>query len=174
VRLNIEFANREITMTEEDYNQCVTAYADKIYRFCCKQSSNADLANDLTQEAFAKLWEKRKEVDSQKAKAYLFQTAYHKWIDDLRHSKFTTREQSNELVCQKVENSYSDLKTVLEKALERLPKVQKSVVLLRDYEGYSYEEIAKIVSLTEQQVKVYIFRARAAVKAYLGKIENII
>jgi RNA polymerase sigma-70 factor (ECF subfamily) len=46
--------------------------------------------------------------------------------------------------------------------------------MLRDYEGYSYEEIASITGLTESQVKVYIFRARMFLKNYIGSIETVI
>lgn len=69
---------------------------------------------------------------------------------------------------------YSDLKQILDEALERLPDIQKSLILLRDYEGYSYEEIGKITGLKESQVKVYIFRGRMALKNYLVTIENLV
>jgi RNA polymerase sigma-70 factor (ECF subfamily) len=48
------------------------------------------------------------------------------------------------------------------------------VILLRDYEGYSYQEIGGITGLSESQVKVYIFRARKALKAYLVRMDNVI
>ena len=63
---------------------------------------------------------------------------------------------------------------VLDEALDRLPELQKSLILLRDYEGYSYEEIGKITGLNESQVKVYIFRGRMALKNYLISIENLV
>ena len=52
--------------------------------------------------------------------------------------------------------------------------MQKSVVLLRDYEGYNYAEIAEITGLSESQVKVYIFRARKALKEYIKRLELVI
>jgi RNA polymerase sigma-70 factor (ECF subfamily) len=45
---------------------------------------------------------------------------------------------------------------------------------LRDYEGYSYEEIGKITGLNESQVKVYIYRARLNLKEYIGSLENVV
>lgn len=71
-------------------------------------------------------------------------------------------------------NQYSDLSDVLNTALNRLPEIQRSVVLLRDYEGYSYEEIGQITELTEAQVKVYIYRARVALKEYLVSVDKVI
>jgi RNA polymerase sigma-70 factor (ECF subfamily) len=46
--------------------------------------------------------------------------------------------------------------------------------MLRDYEGYSYEEIGKITGLNESQVKVYIYRARLNLKEYIGSLENVV
>ena len=71
-------------------------------------------------------------------------------------------------------DQYSDLGEVLDKALAQLPEIQRLVVLLRDYEGYSYEEIAQIASLSESQVKVYIYRGRVFLKNVIGKIEVLV
>ena len=72
------------------------------------------------------------------------------------------------------QSSNPDLKEILNEALDRLPEVQKTVVLLGDYEGYNYAEIAEITGLSEAQVKVYIFRARKALKAYLKTLDLVI
>ena len=66
------------------------------------------------------------------------------------------------------------MKKVLEQALDRLSETQKSLVLLKDYEGYSYEEIGRITGLNESQVKVYLHRARIQLKNYLVKPENVV
>jgi RNA polymerase sigma-70 factor (ECF subfamily) len=71
-------------------------------------------------------------------------------------------------------HAYSDLKDHLDEGLSRLSEIQRSVVLLRDYEGYSYIEIGDILNLNESQVKVYIYRARLALRKYIGKVEMII
>lgn len=65
------------------------------------------------------------------------------------------------------------MQEILHKALEKLPEIQRSVILLRDYEGYSYEEIGEITGLNESQVKVYIFRARQFLKEELGSMEAV-
>ena len=69
---------------------------------------------------------------------------------------------------------FSDIGEILEMALNKLPQIQKTVVLLRDYENYSYKEISDITSLNEAQVKVYIFRARHFMKEFIKKPEIII
>jgi RNA polymerase sigma-70 factor (ECF subfamily) len=65
------------------------------------------------------------------------------------------------------------VKKTLMQALNRLNQTQKSLVMLKDYEGYSYAEIGKIMSLNESQVKVYLHRARLTLKNYLVNRENV-
>lgn len=130
-----------------------------------------DSAKDILQDTFVKLWEKKEGVDFLKAKSYIFTTAYHTMINDIKY-----RAQKDSLTFSQTtdKNKYSDLKDVLNEALDRLPKVQKATILLRDYEGYAYKEIAEILSLTEENVKINIFRARVKLKEYIGSIDRII
>jgi RNA polymerase sigma-70 factor (ECF subfamily) len=163
-------------MTIREYNHCVDEFSDGIYRFLLKNIRNADLARDLVQESFLKLWLKRKDVNFAKSKSYLFTTAYHSMID-LTRKKSWSDQAMDDHVSNTFEgegNIYSDIKEILDMALEKLPAIQKSVVLLRDYEGYSYQEIGEITDLTEAQVKVYIYRARMSLKKYLVSIDMVI
>lgn len=161
-------------MTVAEYNSCVDQYADALFRFVVKNLKDSDAARDVVQDTFEKLWLKAEQVDFQKSKSYLFTAGYHTMIDKIRKEKYSAvmEEHHEELV--QTENKYSDLKKVLNKALETLSEIQRHVVLLRDYEGYSYEEIGEITGLNESQVKVYIYRARLAMKNYLGSLENVI
>lgn len=162
-------------MTINEYNRCVDDFSDAIYRFLLKNSRNTEVARDLVQDSFLKLWEKRKNVDYGKSKSYLFTTAYHTLIDHVRkHDQ--RRGESDEIGWENAttEHGYSDLKEILDFAVEKLPAIQRSVVLLRDYEGYSYKEIGEITALTEAQVKVYIYRARLFLKKFIVSPEMVI
>jgi RNA polymerase sigma-70 factor (ECF subfamily) len=66
------------------------------------------------------------------------------------------------------------LKEIINLAFSKLNETQRSVVMLRDYEGYSYDEIGKITGLNESQVKVYIYRARLSMKKFIGSYENVV
>jgi RNA polymerase sigma-70 factor (ECF subfamily) len=68
----------------------------------------------------------------------------------------------------------NNLKKILDDALARLSETQRSLVMLKDYEGYSYDEIGQIMNLNASQVKVYLHRARLQLKEYLVKMENVI
>lgn len=161
-------------MTINEYNSCVDNHADGLYRFLLKNIKDEEVARDLVQESFMKLWEKRKGVESKKSKSYLFTTGYHTMIDFIRKNSRNVSFETVEHSEQNYERGYSDLKEILNKAIEKLPVDQKSVVLLRDYEGYSYKEIADITALTETQVKVYIYRARLFLKKYIGSPDMVI
>lgn len=149
-----------------EYNRSVDAFSDHIYRYILKQIKDADLSKDIVQESYIKLWVHVDQIEYVKAKAWLFKTAYRTMIDILRKRKYESKVDN--LVHPDHSDSYSDLKYWLDKALDTLPQDQRSAVLLRDYEGYSYHEIGEILELSESQVKVYIYRARVALKKYIG------
>jgi RNA polymerase sigma-70 factor (ECF subfamily) len=119
------------------------------------------------------VWIKHEEVQYEKVKSYLFTTAYHAIVDWVKKEQ---RSGDIETTSEKAAQADAevDLQQVLHEALNRLPEIQKTVVLLRDYEGYNYTEIAEIANLTEAQVKVYIFRARKALKDYVKRLDLVI
>ena len=161
-------------MTIKEYNQCVDDFADAVYRFVLKQIKDKDNAKDIVQETFEKMWIKVESIDYSKSKSYLFTAAYHTLIDFIRKQKKQTNFSEIDFNQYSHNKQYSDLKQVLDAGLDQLPEIQKAVILLRDYEGYDYEEIGEITNLSESQVKVYIFRARNFLKNYIGKMEVVV
>ncbi len=161
-------------MTEREYNECVSTYADNVYRFILKNLRHEEDARDVVQTAFEKMWRNREEVDAAKCKSYLFTVAYHQMIDHIRKVKRIQLKDEFAEESQVQQKPANNLKQVLEKALARLSETQRSLVLLKDYEGYSYDEIGQITGLNESQVKVYLHRARLQLKSYLVNIENVI
>ena len=161
-------------MTIREYNNSVEEYADPVYRFIRSNIRDDERSDDIVQDTFEKLWQHVAEIEYKVAKAWLFSTAYHIMIDILRREKRITAFNdtlTNTMTC---ECSYTDLNEVLHEALGRLPEQQKTAVLLRDYEGYSYREIGEIMGLSEPQVKINIYRGRIALKNYIRKIEYVI
>lgn len=161
-------------MTRNEYNRIVDEHADGLYRFILKNLRDKEKARDIVQEAFTKVWLKKDEIDVTKSKSYLFTTAYHTMIDLIRKDERSVRLELHHQSNEKSFNTYSDLKEVLDEALTQLPEIQRTVVLLRDYEGYSYAEIGEITLLSEAQVKVYIFRARMTLKSYITSLDKVL
>ncbi len=162
-------------MTLAEYNQCVDRYSDNVYRFIVKNMRDEDDARDVVQDAFEKVWIKAAEIQFEKAKSYLFTTAYRLMLERIRKkSRHTDIDNTLRVVSGAEVKPEFDLKKVLNEALSRLPEIQRSVIMLRDYEGYSYEEIGQITGLNESQVKVYIFRARVTLKNYLVSTDLVV
>ena len=161
-------------MTVKEHNKTVELYSDNVFRFILKNIRDEEKPKDVVQDSFVKLWQKADEVDFDKSKSYLFTTAYRTMIDLIRRDE----KQGNwDEVSEKSyshQNQYTGLSEVLQEALSRLPENQRSVIMLRDYEGYDYNEIAEITQLTLSQVKVYIFRGRKVLKDYLVNAEAVI
>lgn len=161
-------------MTKKEYNACVDDYADGLYRFMLSSIKDVEKAKDLVQDAFEKLWQKHNEILTEKGKSFLFTVAYHAMIDMVRKEKRVGQMSEADLNTHYHTKQYSDLNEILHQAIQQLPAEQRMVILLRDYEGYSYNEIGEIVGLTESQVKVYIFRGRQFLRSYIGSVSTVI
>jgi RNA polymerase sigma-70 factor (ECF subfamily) len=155
-------------MTDKAYNECVDNFADGVYRFIIKNIRHAEDAQDIVQSAFEKLWVNRAQVLPEKAKSYLFTVAYHQMIDHIRKSNKMPLSDEASIPHQPINQAQTELKELLMRAVNELNPTQKSLVLLKDYEGYSYQEIAEIMNLSDSQVKVYLHRARIILKNKLS------
>ena len=160
-------------MTEKEYNNCVNLYSDNVFRFILKNIRNEEDAKDVVQSAFEKLWLAREKVETETSKSYLFTIAYHQMIDLIRKNNRFSKGASltnNE----GFEKSMVDTRLTLNEALGKLNNLQRSLVMLKDYEGYHYAEIGEITGLSESQVRVYLHRARLQLRSYIVKPENVI
>ena len=161
-------------MTEQQYNECVTLYADNVYRFIVKNLRHEEDARDIVQSAFEKMWRNREAVENNKSKSYLFTVAYNQMIDHIRKGKrISLTDEFSETSRGTNYQPAVNVQKTLREALNRLNETQRSLVMLKDYEGYNYEEIGKITGLSESQVKVYLHRARITLRNYLVSRENV-
>jgi RNA polymerase sigma factor (sigma-70 family) len=161
-------------MTIGEYNSAVDSWADALYRYIVKNTGVAPSARDIVQDCYEKLWVHRDHVDPLKVKSWLFTTAHHTMIDGIRKSRNERLTESHKMPERAIDHGYSDLQEVLSQAINQLTEVQKSVLLLRDFEGYSYREIGDITGLSEAQVKVYIYRSRIFLKNYIGTMDAVL
>lgn len=161
-------------MTIEEYNSCVDHFSDNIFRFILKNIKDEDKAKDIVQDTYEKMWMKVETVSFEKARSYLFTTAYHTMIDLIRKEKKIGDFNSIKPDNYSHNEQYTDLNEILHQAVNKLPEAQRAVIMLRDYEGYTYEEISEITGLNEIQVKVYIYRGRMFLKNFIGKLETVI
>jgi RNA polymerase sigma factor (sigma-70 family) len=161
-------------MTEREYNECVKMYADNVYRFILKNLKNEEDAKDVVQSSFEKMWLNREQVDNLKCKSFLFTVAYNTMIDHIRKNKRIVLKEDFGETALGNQSQAQNGKRILMEALSKLNSRDKSLVMLKDYEGYNYAEIGEITGLNESQVKVYLHRARLQLREYIVKIENVI
>ena len=135
---------------------------------CCNSRPDCE---DAVQEALAALWSHRDEVPQNKGKSYLLSSAYRSLMMTLRHSKVVQMHEERTVVEKaQMPDERFDLREAIEKSLQLLPEVQRAILQLRDVEGYSYAEIGETLSISDQQVQVYLFRARVAMRKQLKQM----
>ena len=156
-------------MTVKEYNKAVKEYGDHIYRFIYRSLKDSGRAADIVQDTYEKLWRSVTEIEFDSVRAWLFTSAYNRMIDVIRKDSKIVPVEFYDDSSLFAEETRGDLNELLHNALEKLPPVQRSVILLRDYEGYSYREIESITGLSEAQVKIQIYRGRVAMRNYLVK-----
>lgn len=152
-------------MSIREYNEAVDLWSDRIFGFVWKLVRDKELAEDIVQDVYEKLWKKKDDVEASKAKSYLFTSAYNAVIDWSRREKL---KKNISVITEVAEQDHSgELKALIDEGLERLSLQQKQLILLRDYEDYSYAEIGEITGLSESMVKVTLFRARKELKEFI-------
>jgi len=161
-------------ISTQEYNQAVKEYTRSIFRFLYKSLKDPEAVNDLVQDCYLKLWQNRDKVNPLKIKSWLFSVAYHAMLDYLNGCARKVQLDEQTQTPPVFQSTHFDTQAVLERALSELPPVQKSILLLRDLEGYDYQEIGEVLALNESQVKVYLFRARQKVKNYIKELAHVL
>ena len=159
-------------MTTGDYNRSVKEYADRLYGFVLKHCRRSDWAEDIVQDSFEAMWKHRSEIRVESAKAWLFKVAYNKWIDKKRKRKRDQALTEENIGSRSREEHRFIARDAADKLLSVLTETQRSLVMLREYEGYSYREIADITELSLSQVKVYLYRARKRLSATVESMKE--
>lgn len=163
-----------------DFRHDILPMKDKLYRLSLRITLNPQEAEDVVQDTLIKVWSKRESWDEiESIEAYAMTICRNLSLDHLK-----LRENQNAslegMEIDRADRSLSPLEQVQQKDnLERvrqlvnaLPEKQRSCMQLRDFEGKTYKEIAEILDITEEQVKISIFRARKAVKEAFEKQDN--
>lgn len=161
-------------MKRNQYNIIVNEHSNNLFGYAFRFLRDREDAKDIVQDVFEKLWNNRKKVDAEKAKSWMFTTAHNAMINFRNKKNRTHLTEDIHFFDTGVTNQEFESQQVVERAVSILPPIQKSVILLRDLEGYSYKEIGEILDLSDAQVKVYLFRGRKKIKKQLkGMIELV-
>ena len=157
-------------MKRSEYNQCVDLYSDSLYRFALHFLRDIEPARDIVQDCYEKLWINRKTVEKEKAKSWLFTCANHLMLNQVKRNKVKQQHLDSLFLNHDAGPAQQiEAQQLVQLLVQSLPPLQKSILLLRDLEGYSYQEIAEQLHLSEAQVKVYLFRARVKIKKQVNE-----
>lgn len=159
-------------MTKEDFIMCAKLFTPNLLRFSKRVAGNALETDDIVQECFEVLWKNREKVEIKSAKSYLFSVAHKKIIDSFRaDSRFENYDDALPELFSAPDQT--DTQQLVQLAINQIAPIYKELLSLRDLECYSYKEIEEITHLTEAQVKVYLFRARKAIKEKILQLEIV-
>ena len=167
--------NKFINGDENAFNIIVEKYRKTLISFIYKIVKDIELAEDITQEVFIYIYKTKKEYDFKYTlKTYLFITAKSRAINYLNSQKkeVTFEETNNPKLYNESIDDYlikKEEKDYLFKNIDNLKEDYRIVIHLREFEGFSYEEIAKILNKTTPQTKMLLHRARKSLK---NKITN--
>ena len=152
---------------------------DKLFRLALRITFDRAEAEDIVQDTLIRVWDKRDEwsqMDS--VEAYCLTITRNLAIDrsqkkEAQNVELTpeTQEMPDASVPDRQMERDEQL-SIVQRLLNELPEKQRSIVQLRDIEGKSYKEIAEVLGLTEEQVKVNLFRARQRIKTKYNEINN--
>ena len=167
-------------MDARDFKEKVMPVSHKIFRYADRLLSNVHDAEDVVQEIWMKLWDRRDHLDELKSiEAFAFRMTRNLCLDKIKLKKplyYDDREKAayrfNEADEEPDPERRLELKDTMEKVnhiIVSLPEQQKTLVQLRDVEGLEYEEISVITGLELNAIRVNISRARKKIRETLYK-----
>ncbi|MDO7849990.1 RNA polymerase sigma-70 factor [Hymenobacter convexus] len=168
----LEYLRRLRLSDERAFDALFRHYSALVYRFAFSYLKSRPVAEEIVQECFIKIWEKREQVrDDQPLKSYLFTIAHHAVLNELRRDQHHLRLQGQvaagrpESVTNEAE--YEEMENLYQAALEQLPPKQREVFVLSRQQGLTYPEIAEMQGLSVKTVEAHIARALKTMRSYL-------
>ncbi len=161
-------------MTTNEFQHTVAPIKDKLYRFALRMLDNIPEAQDVVQEVLIKLWQQRERLTQvTNVEAWTMRMTSNMSIDKMRNKHWRTEDVSGIVQFATPASSpdrlteQADTMQHISNVIAQLPEKQRSVMHLRDIEGYSYQEIEEALGIPLNQVKVNLFRARKYVRTQL-------
>ena len=142
-------------------------YKTAVYRYCYRLLNDRDLADDAFQETFVRVYENRDTFNGDNFKSWVFTIARNTCYNYLRTKKQQVNFDEEYIAPETDKHTDFGLKDCIENAIAALPVSYSEVIILREYEDYSYQEIAEILDIDLSLVKIRIHRARLILKEKL-------
>ncbi len=165
-------------MDLREFQKSVYPLKDKIFRFSKRLLERTEEAEDIVQEVFIRLWNRRDKLDEYRSvEALAMVTAKNLCLDKIRGRKFPVEsldEKSSyiERIPGETGADHSDLILGIRQAIRQLPELQQMVIHLRDIEEYEFDQIAEMLEMNENAVRVNLSRARKKVRELLTNTKS--
>lgn len=164
--------------TPERFDDVMDRLASRVYTLARYTLASADDAEDVTQEVFTRLWEHRATIDLDRVEGWLIRATSNACVDFRRRraarraheSAAADRSTSEPAPSARLESA--ELRDRVTRAIAALDEPFRSILVLREIEGSSYQEIADGLQLSMSQVKVYLHRARARLADHLAPLRD--
>lgn len=153
------------------------SFRDKLYRLALRLLNSSDEASDIAQEVWTRLWQKRAEIPKlNNAESFAFTMTRNLCLDVLKSSRLKNERldavHENTFVSPQSDSiELNEKMALIHQAISNLPEQQKTVMQLRDIEGYELTEIAQMLDLTQNNTKVILCRARQSVRQMILNFE---
>lgn len=171
-------------MKKISFRNDVLPLKNELFRLALRITLNKAEAEDIVQETMIKVWNRRDTWDAiDSIEAFCLTICRNMALDKVKAAanRNVTIDGETEMEIP-ADRSYAsnpeeqavqrDKVAVVRRIIDGLPEKQRSVMQLRDFEGKSYRDIATIMGISEEQVKVNIFRARQTIKQRFIETEN--
>lgn len=147
-------------MTDKEYKEQIDLHADDVLRYLAKNIKDGEVAKDILQDTFVSLWENKEKVEPSKIKSWLFTVAHNNMLKLFRYNKI----RQNSFIEENSSESNLENTQLIDQLLKQLPDRMRQCLMLKDWQGFSIKEIAEILDISEENVKVNIFRAKVKLK----------
>ena len=166
-------------MNLQEYTYRILPTKDKLYRFALRTTGNTAESEDIVQEVFLRIWEQRTSLKNlENPDAWCMRMVKNLAIDKLRAKRKqnvaldTELQTADRQVNPHQQAEIDDTIRHIETFIQRLPEKQRMVIQMRDIEGMTYKEIAFVLDIPIDQVKVNLHRARKQVRKQLISAES--
>lgn len=155
------------------FSQWTRDYQDQAWSLALYLLSDRAEAEDVTQEAFIRLWQHRESLSAEKVRPWLLRVTRNLCLDKLRRRRPETEIEDQHMVVNSGPAEglqHSQLGARLKAVIARLSEPYRSLVVLRDVQQNSYEDVAQATGLSLPQVKTYLHRARKQLREQLTEL----
>jgi RNA polymerase sigma-70 factor (ECF subfamily) len=166
-------------MSLEVFKGRILPMKDKLFRFAFRLLGDIQEAEDAVQDVFVGVWTKRSEWPQWKnIEAYCMTATRNSCLDRLRRRRIPTIQETSALQLTSPDLDPHEKMTSKEmiqrirQCMDALPRQQQWVIRLREMEGFSYNEIAEVLDMTLDQVKINLFRGRHSIRQTIIKQEE--